>query len=395
MSNRTTSYLTRYQSGAVTILVTTILMMLVTGAALTVGRIGANQEATSAIDYRTREAKEAAEAGLEYALAWLRENSCSGCTTTFPGDELPNLQSGYSLTPILTFADLPNGYLRVTSTVEAENGAIRSTAQQIVHQLYPYLTPDGANAPPIVVDGCLSDVKGTPDIFPRPDGIAIKTLATDNPGHGFNGDCLELGHFDVRICNSSGDDRSCTPAEGVGSGADVSPACPGASCAYLDGEASSLSEPKAWNYVFNISLSDAKTKATAAGQTYSKKQDVPTGDAPDFPFLMYTGKNPLNGGTTYGSPDHPVVIILTDPGCPKFNGGARVYGFVYYAQTDGDCNGWGGAEIVGTALLEESAKKFNANTGFYSMKNLSGNPPAGTLFAIDDAVRLPGSWKDW
>jgi hypothetical protein len=137
------------------------------------------------------------------------------------------------------------------------------------------------------------------------------------------------------------------------------------------------------------------SQATDAGQVYSNKQDVPTGDAPNFPFLVYTGKNALNGGATYGSPERPVVIILTDPDCPKFNGGARVYGFVYYAQVAGACNGWGGAEVVGTVLLEESATKFNANTGFYDMENLSGDPPTGSLFAIDDAIRLPGSWKDW
>jgi len=387
--------LPRQQSGAVTILVTTILMMLVTATTLTVGRIGTNQEVASAIDYRTREAREAAEAGLEYALAWLRRNPCGGCEETFPNDELPDLHSGYSLVPTLSFTTLPNGYLHIASTIEAEDGAIRSTARQVVRQIYPYLTPSGASAPPIIVDGCLTDVKGTPDIFPSPNGIAVKTLATDNPGKGFGGDCLELGHFDVRLCNDGGDNRSCRPAEGVGAGTDVSPACPGWSCGYMDGEASSLAEPTAWNYVFEISLSDAKSQATAAGQVYDKKQDVPTGDAPAFPFLVYTGSNALNGGATYGSAERPVVLILTDPGCPKFNGGARVYGVVYYAQTDGACNGWGGAEVVGTMLLEESAEKFTANTGFYDMENLSGNPPARSLFSIDDAIRLPGSWKDW
>jgi hypothetical protein len=89
-----------------------------------------------------------------------------------------------------------------------------------------------------------------------------------------------------------------------------------------------------------------------------------------------------------------VVIIVTDTGCPKFNGGVTVYGFIYYeADPAGTCNGWGGAEIIGTVVLEGDASDFNANTSFFDISNIGGGGNGVVL--LDDIAGILGTWKDW
>jgi len=149
--------------------------------------------------------------------------------------------------------------------------------------------------------------------------------------------------------------------------------------------------------MFDISRDEAVAMATSANQAYADDNLVPTGPAPAVPFLIYSGSTPFNGsGTkTYGSPSSPVVLMITDPGCPNLNGSITVYGYVYYQgdPANGSCGGWGGAMTVGTVILEGDASSFNANTEFFDQVNIGGGTDA-TMF-LDGVTTLSGTWKDW
>ena len=188
-----------------------------------------------------------------------------------------------------------------------------------------------------------------------------------------------------------GSDATCTVAD-TSSASEVSTPPD-----YLSGEDhSSDDEPRAWNYIFDIPLNEAKARAAAAGQVYSSDNAVPTGPASTVPFVVYTGSTPFNGSGSriYGSVSEPVVLIMTDTGCPHLNGGVTVYGFIYYeSDTGSPCNGWGGANVIGSVVLESDGADFNANSEFFDITNLDGG--GGGIVFLDDIARIFGTWKDW
>jgi Tfp pilus assembly protein PilX len=58
------------QQGAATLIVVLVLAMIMGVAALTTTRTGVMEQKITGNDLRAREAQEAAEAGLEYGVAW-------------------------------------------------------------------------------------------------------------------------------------------------------------------------------------------------------------------------------------------------------------------------------------------------------------------------------------
>lgn len=388
----------RSQRGAVTLLMTLVLSSLILITTLTGAKVAVMATKTAASDSRLRQVKQAAEAGLEHGVAWLRENKCVGGCAAVTASTI-NSSMGYSFTPNATFT-ANNGYLLVTSTAVAnEDAAINAISQQFVRQT-DFLTPAGNIVPPMVVDGCLSSPSGNPSIYPRPGRTAVLTLATDNPGDGTGSGCIDVHgpgshfHFSLDLCSSSGSAATCSPADTSTATAIAEADIPD----YLDGiDLSAEPEPRAWNHVFAIALADAKARASAAGQVYGSDSAVPAGPAPDTPFLVYTGSAPFNGSGSkvYGSAASPVVIIVTDTGCPVFQGGVTVYGFIYYeADPVGTCTGWGGANVIGSLILEGDARGFNANVSFFDVSNIGGGG-AGSIVFLDDVARIFGTWKDW
>jgi len=380
-------------------MVSVVLLLLLTVMSFTAARIGMQQQRLAGTDLRTREVHEAAEAGLEYALTWLRDNTCnrgscdpSVCTTNcFPGVPRVDADSGYSFTPTVSFTMQPGGFLLVQSTALAnEDSDIRSVVQQIIRQT-DLLTPTGRQAPPIVVDGCSAGHQGNPDIFPRPGGKAIVTL--DPKGQSL-GDCLDPGHFDFYLCeNAYGNPVLCTS-----DGHDKDRIHDRS--AYLADESANRPNTTraAWDYMFEESFAEAVQKAIAANQVYASDNDLPAGDAPDVPYLIYNTSSPFTrNGDTIGTPEHPVIIIVPAVhDCPTFNGGSSIYGFIYF-ENETACldQGWGQTEVYGSVIYEGDGNFFTANTNLFDQGNLDGGGSDDTTVFLDDVAKALGSWRDW
>ncbi len=410
------------QKGAVTVFVALILMIAMTMMALTAGKYAYVEQETAGADYRTQEAAEATSAGLEWAMAWLDDdNACVNCVSGTPLDiegasvanvTMPNIVydkgdqdaatgTGYEYNPTVTLTRGNNfalGFTLVQSTLGAVGGntesgvTITGSEQVYITQWNQLLTPAGSNAPPIIVNGCLVNTTGNPTVYPTPAGPAILTVETAipvdwNDPNAPTGYCLDPGHLDVELCNGN----TC----GVGESGD--PVTGSDLDDMLVGIDLTLNpHPQAWNYLFEISLPAAKQMAAEAGQTTDNKNDVvelqPT-NADYVPFIHYTGKNPINSAT-FGTPMYPVVIIMSHEDCPQFNGGATIYGILYYEDPLDKCNGMGGATVIGSGVFEGDATKLNANTEFYPGGNLTGANIGGPLFT-ENAARIPGTWRDW
>lgn len=399
------------QKGAVTVYVVLMLLIIMTLLVLTAAKYTYVEQQTTGADYRSQEAAEAASAGLEYALAWLDDNNeCANCvygtSMDFEGATVANVTmpeldydgtgtstgvgTGYSYKPTVALTRANNmaaGFLLVQSSLDtvasnAESGvSITGSEQVYVTQFNEFLTPAGKGAPPIIVNGPVLDIKGNPTIYPRVGGPAVLTVSSGNT------DDIELGHFSIELCGGQLCEEGSYSANEI-SNADVPN--------YLAAnDLSGSPGPQAWNMLFAIPLANAKAIAAAAGQSYSKANQVPDltpQDSNYVPFIHYSGKNALHG--TFGSMNYPVVIIMSHEECAKFNGGATIFGFIYYESPLGKCNGMGNATVFGTAVFEGKLEHANANTKFYDSANLGGGNPGGPLFA-DSAARIPGTWRDW
>lgn len=144
------------QRGAVTLLVVLILLIGMTMLSLTTLRTGMVEQQITGNDMRAREAFEGSEAGIEYGLAYLTNNSgnysnyngLSWTTTSilpicvgFQCSNPPasgNIGSGnFSYTPNITYKRVPaSDYIRVVSaSTETNDNTIKATNEQYVEVL--------------------------------------------------------------------------------------------------------------------------------------------------------------------------------------------------------------------------------------------------------------------
>lgn len=134
-----------------------------------------------------------------------------------------------------------------------------------------------------------------------------------------------------------------------------------------------------WDYVFGISLDDAKEMATSS---------------PGKPFYYFSnGKNINSSADLISSEKNPVVLILdsNDGGkCPKINGNIDIYGIVYVSNACKE-NGWGNAKIIGSVVYDGDIDKLNANPTFigFSKGGFDAIKRNSSVFII------PGTWRDF
>ncbi|HEY8099068.1 MAG TPA: PilX N-terminal domain-containing pilus assembly protein [Methylobacter sp.] len=355
------------QQGAATLIVVLVLAMIMGVIALTSANIGVMEQKIVGNDLRAREAHEAAEAGLEYGVAWASTNTittslnCStvslptGCPTALT--TVSGSSTGESYTYTLTYTKGTSS-LEVTSVAQGVNDAtITATSQAWIKQI-SYLTTAGQSAPPMVINGGLSGVTGNPTIDSgNPPGTAI---LTDQPTSSIN-----TGHL--------GGNPTL--------GATVSSSFPATST-------------PAWSELFSMPLASAIAIATANGYV----DTLPTTPAAGKePFFVVTSGSPFH--QSLGSATSPIVLIFSDPlgdgsGCPKINGGPTIYGIIYYAATcSGQDQGWGGATVYGSVVMDSSVTKLTANGNIIG----NGTPGAGNLFNnfLTGVARIPGTWKDF
>jgi len=403
------------QQGAATLLVVLVLALIMGIVALTTARTGLMEQKMTGNDLRAREAQEAAEAGLEYAVAWAQNNNIPATVTCSSGSlpagcpavltTVTGSSTGESYVYTLTYTKGADS-VKVTSSARDDaddsigdaDDSIAATSETFVKQTPVGLFDVGmVMPPPWVIAGCItSAATGTPDTFVLngANNAVISGTAADSA-------CLPQGHLDVTTWH---DDNGNGIKDAGEEGASTTfnrgtfPGCPGTHCA--------------WNYVFQMPLEDAIERATAAGHVYAS--DIPCGPATSAPAIyVIDNGGPITSadisdsgsctGTgvdsaTIGAPNQPVLLIVPGAnGCPKFNGGVTIYGIIYFESTT-DCasNGWGGATVYGSVIWEGSVDKPNANSEFIEV-DYEDAGDLNTIFntGMDDATRIPGTWKDF
>lgn len=408
------------QRGAAALLIVLVLLLGMTIIALTASRSGMVEQQITGNDIRAREVQEAAEAGLEYAIAWAGDKDYS------PDNKLPdgvtNCPGGANCPALETIADSTSGetyavtslvfdrgadFIKVTVTAQgtADNN-ITATSESFIKQTAKSLFDSGASSPPPFVSaGCITDIKGNPDmILLSSSSIAVAS------GSSTSDACLPAGHlqpFTWTDANSNGiyDDGEEGTEDATLYNADNKTAfpCSGASCA--------------WDNFFSMSLAEAKQEAEDAEDdtpgSHVFSGNIPCGAAATPPSIyIINNSGPINSsdisgscsGTgvddkTIGTPDQPILLIVPSAsGCPKFNGGITIHGIIYFeSPTACAGNGWGGAAVYGSVIWEGSSVDLNANTQFIEVNYGNDGEALDNTFqmAIEEATRIPGTWKDF
>jgi Tfp pilus assembly protein PilX len=349
------------QQGMAALLVAVILAMIMGVMALTTTQTGLMEQRITGNELRAREVQEAAEAGLEYGVAWGKKNpilntvNCTagslptGCPTALTTVAGSSTGETYGYT--LTYTKGTDA-IKVTSAARGvADNTITAVSEAWIKQI-SFLTTQGETAPPFVINGTLTNVTGTPDINTgNPPGVAI--ITSQPVGE------IDTGHFNLHggTVNQDTFPATSTPA---------------------------------WNYLFSIPLSSAIATAIANGYDYPSHTLPATPGAGKEPF--YVWNSDFHISNDYGSPTRPVVIIITNGHCPKINGGPTIYGFIYFPASCSD-QGWGNAEIHGTVISEGNITKVTANS--LSIGNGIGGGGTDTSSFVPDVTRIPGTWKDF
>ncbi|MDR3477841.1 MAG: PilX N-terminal domain-containing pilus assembly protein [Gammaproteobacteria bacterium] len=361
------------EKGAATLLIAAILMVSATLIVLYAGQHSMLQQKSVSSQNNHNQSFEAAEAGLEFAIAYLNQNATTILASPSGGfisygasnSALTNVSlSNNSKFSVVYTNPIANNYALILITVTGKS--VDSSSTKIVQQQV-------AQQPNIIMStvsslGNISFVGGATLLNNTVTGSNISTGGTVTINNGAqtftaSGVSSYQGHF----------------------GSDVQQ-----NVAAYQG----LSESAYFQALFGVSETAEKSAVQSSGLYYSNL-------AADYSQKLsgVTGKNiwidqsngstvTIGQGVTIGSSANPVTLIVM--GDLSIANGAIIYGFVY---ASGPSNGFslaGGAKIYGGIA---SGSTMNISNGFQMVYNkfprIVGASGAGAY------ARVPGTWRDF
>jgi hypothetical protein len=333
------------QRGALTLMLG--LLLLVGSTILTLGsvRLGIMEQRIANNELRAKEAQQAAQAGLDYALALL---NVGGEITEDTDVPLLNVANDYAYE--IQFRPPPvvePDQTCVSSRAQASSDtSIQATASECFQQHRLLEGGTAGDHAPLVLNGCLGGVTGNPEIHPRDcagveededcTSVAITSSATMA--------CLNTGQIDLH-----------------------------------DGEIEAQAfTGSAWDQLFDIGKDEFKAIA----------------DTGDSQFRWIDASS--NWHESLGSPTEPVYLVFSAAAdCPALDGNPTFYGIVYF-ENAASCRsqGWGGATVYGTVVFDGDLKELTANSRLYHWSR-TGSGESSVPDRVLSASRIPGSWRDW
>ena len=330
--------------GVASLAVILILLLSISGITLFSAQTTIVEQKVSSNDHRSRQIVEAADAGIDFALAWLSQYSpnwgtaVSGIQTD--SNSIATTVGNYTVSVTLTrpTADPKKVSIAATATETGNTSAKKPTAVSRV-SIVQKQAVGGTPQAPILVNGCMSGVTGSPEAHNNVSGgVEILTSQTDSPP----GSCVDVGHLD--------DSDGTAPA--------------------VEDEGFTGT---AWDNVFGITQSEMQALANIDPNVY-----------------WVTDTNPWNPpADPLGSVGSPVILIMQ--GCAKLNGNSTVYGIVYYPSSCGNNPGWGNVQIYGTVVFDGDITQLTANSEIEFDPSYVSNFK-NTTFGVKN--RVPGSWID-
>lgn len=337
------------QRGAAVLALSVIMLFLITIVTFYANKGAVLEQKISTNQLQYMQAYEAAQGGMDYALAWL---ATSGSVAWINDTSYPPYNQRSTPGPL---TQMIGNY---TSTVTLWRNSSRTNIVEIdsvsagdatatVRQAVNLSLFTGNTSAPLTVNGCVSGVLGSGSITGGASGVGV----VDSAAAG----CIALGTL--------------TPPPGAGV---VSGAFTGT----------------AWDNTFGISK-------TAMYALASNQAGGATG-GPIYYYTDATVTNPWHASLPAGvstppqQTDQRVILIFDTTTCPKINGGVTIYGTVY-CSAGGDLSGTGGGNIYGSFIVDGPITKYTGNG------NLNPDPYANmtTLYTGSPISKITGSWRDF
>lgn len=303
----------------------------------------------------------AALAGLNFGTAWLQTQRANwiaagdGSDIATPNSNPPAIvaSDGDSFAINVTFVrrDDWGGYLQVTASAVPGNAAeIEAVASQFVRPSSA-LTWRGENAPPLIVDGC-ADVAAMNDLYPvNADGDAPGVVITTSEATS----CINLGSASLHGGSLLGN-------------------------AFTSGAL--------WDTLLSVDRDAFQALA-------SSQSDID----PGLRDYWWASADDLDGGEwrmNLGSIDHPVVLVIPNKlGCPRFSGGAQLFGLVFI---EADCTGaasWGDVYLYGSLAVRGMFTALSAGSHLLHISEFPSGGPLRIEPPVLGMIQLAGSWKDF
>jgi Tfp pilus assembly protein PilX len=323
-------------------------------------------------EYHSQQSFEAAEAGIEFGLAYLNSNKPSiivdsnnnGFIDAFTNAQITNVAFANNTAFSILYTN-PVGtnfsIIQIASIGTADNGN-NSNVISVIAKLFPFdaSTPQAG----LIARGGVN-LSGNVTITNTSTGTTIwsggaTALSGSASTAGTNGQVSNSGSI----------------------GADV---------VQNDANLSSLSGDQFFSGTFGQTKAQAQSSAdvtyTNSGSTnYSSLLNGVTGQSI---WINQTGGSSaqLSGNSVIGSPTKPVVLVVNGP--LQANGTTTIYGIVYVIG-DWDNSGGGTLTINGSAIVEGSM----TGTG---TPNINYTPDIfnNLTQTVGTYVKVPGSWRDF
>jgi Tfp pilus assembly protein PilX len=363
----------RKEIGAVTFIITTILIVLITLIILFAASYNMMQQKLTANQFRAAQAFTAAEAGLEFGIVYFQQNSATiltspsnGHLAAFSNASTTNVSLANGSKYSIVFSNpIANNYtlIKVTSTgTSSDNTATRTISQNI---LFGSLLIQAPNLP-LISKGSISLAgNGTvTNTFNNTTiqsalGVSISGSAQTNLASGKSS---TAGNIKSDIQQNVTSLQNTTQTDLF---------------ATYFGTATS-----------NIQNNVNQYYSNSGNTNYSNLLNGMTGKS--IWINQIGGTATINGNTTIGSSANPVLLIVN--GNLSMSGNATIYGLIFIIGTSGIDTLTGNININGALITSDNLSmsgSSNLNFDPTVLNNLRTQP------GISYYAKVPGTWKDF
>lgn len=410
------------QRGAATLFTTIVVLVLMTMIAFFANRGVLFERKTAANQYRSTKAIEAADAGLEWALANLNSfrRITTGCeTTAVSGSRTfrdryldPDSNDSYAeafatATPLCTLSggawscSCPaNGTLPTAATCSASEGCptflISFERMPADPTLVRVSSVGCTNAQAPCVPGASTNADGTAEVnqvYKLASALAtIPAAAITAKGY------VDFGSNAITATNTDPGTNGVT----INAGLDITgfinedtidtlPGTPvGASLIGDDASLASLTDDQMFRTFFGTSKeqfrdSPSTTIVNCGGVCNATLLEAIEGGART---IWVEGDMVLNAGDVFGSFERPVMLVVN--GNVEVRGTMTLYGVLYCQDSTWDNTGGGDAQIFGAAISEGNFTATGTPDPTYDPRVLANLRQTTGQYA-----KVPGGWRDY
>jgi len=360
------------QKGAATLIISTLLLVTLTLIILFAASYNIMQEKITANQSRSNQAFEAAEAGLEFGIQYLQQNSAVILAS-----------------PVL-------GFIPAYSNSSTTNVTLANNSRYTI----VYTNPIANNYRLIEITSTGTNADGSSTRVVRQQ-VQFGSLLMNPPTNSLTskGSITLGGHGTVTNIESNNTIQSASTITIGGSGSTVTiggGSVAGAIGSDIQQNISSINSQSQTDFFatyFGASRSTVKNNAahyynSSSNSNYSSTLNGMTGTS--IWIDQTAGTTTLNGGVVIGSLSNPVLVVVNGP--LNLSGNVTIYGLIFVIGSTGITNITGNILITGGMITTDDFNMSGNSNLVYSSSVLNKlqNSTSMSYYA-----KVPGSWKNF